>query len=135
MKLTREQLDSRIATEDGFVRWFADQFMPEQLPEFHAEFTREKLHAAARRARRTAVHFGFADPPSQAHFAALMWRVAANFFVFPGFREIANDTGRSGPSRIARFYDEVTPDQAADAILEGDDTLLFLGPFDDQEAA
>lgn len=86
------------------------------------------------RARRTALHFGFTDPPSQAHFAILMWRVAASFFLFPGFREIVAETFTAGPSRVDRLYNQVTPEQAADAILNGDDALLFSGPFDDEDA-
>ncbi|MBL8481443.1 MAG: hypothetical protein JNJ60_04560 [Rhodocyclaceae bacterium] len=131
--ITQEQMEARIATEDGFVTWFSEQFMQANLAEFYAAFPAEKRMAAARRARRTALHFGFFDAPSQAHFVALMWRVGANFFMFPGFREIALDRQASGPSRIDRFYTEVTPDQAADAILKADDRLLFMGPFDDDQ--
>lgn len=134
LSLTRQQLDSRISTEAGFVPWFAEKFMQENLLEFYATFSEEKRMAAARRARRIAIHFGFTDAPSQAHFAALMWSVGANFFVFPGFREIAADRRASGPSRIDRFYTAVTPDQAADAIAQGDDSLLFMSPFDDEDA-
>lgn len=133
LKISQAQLDARIATESGFTQWFVDQFMPEELPEFHAEFTRDKLLATARRARRTAIDLGFDDPPSQAHFVALMWRLGANFFQFPGFQEIARDTATAGPVRVDRFYTQVTPDQAADAILNSDDTLLFISPLDDDE--
>ena len=134
LQMSPEQMASRINTEAGFALWFAEQFMPEHLVEFHAAFPREKRLAAAVRARRTALHFGFTDPPSQAHFAILMWRVAANFFLFPGFREIVAETDTDGPSRIDRLYKQVTPDQAADAILKGDDALLFSGPLDDEDA-
>lgn len=134
LQMSPEQMASRINTEAGFALWFAEQFMPEHLVEFHAAFPREKRLAAAVRARRTALHFAFTDPPSQAHFAILMWRVAANFFLFPGFREIVAETYTDGPSRIDRLYKQVTPDQAADAILKGDDALLFSGPLDDEDA-
>ena len=134
LQMSPEQMASRINTEAGFALWFAEQFMPEHLVEFHAAFPREKRLAAAVRARRTALHFAFTDPPSQAHFAILMWRVAANFFLFPGFREIVAETDTDGPSRIDRLYQQVTPDQAADAILKGDDALLFSGPLDDEDA-
>ena len=134
LQMSPEQMASRINTEAGFALWFAEQFMPEHLVEFHAAFPREKRLAAAVRARRTALHFGFTDPPSQAHFAILMWRVAANFFLFPGFRESVAETYTDGPSRIDRLYKQVTPDQAADAILKGDDALLFSGPLDDEDA-
>lgn len=134
LQLSPEQMASRIETEAGFALWFAEQFMPVHLVEFHAAFPREKRLSAAVRARRTALHFGFSDPPSQAHFAILMWRVAANFFLFPGFREIVAQKYTDGPSRIDRLYNQVTPEQAADAILQGDDALLFSGPFDDEDA-
>lgn len=134
LQLSAEQMATRIKTEAGFALWFAEQFMPVHLVEFHAAFLREKRLAAAVRARRTALHFGFSDPPSQAHFAILMWRVAANFFLFPGFREIVAQRCTDGPSRIDRLYNQVTPEQAADAILHGDDALLFSGPFDDEDA-
>lgn len=135
LNITQAQLDARIATENGFTQWFVDKLMPEELPEFHAEFSRDKLLGCARRARRTAIHLGFDDPPSQAHFAGLMWRIGAGFFLFPGFREIARDTTTPGPVRIDRFYTQVTPDEAADAILNADDTLLWVSPFDDDEEA
>ena len=134
MQVTQAQLMSRIATEAGFAQWFATKFMEENLPEFHAAFPREKRVAAAVRARRIATHLGFTDPSSHTHFAALMWRVAANFFMFPGYRQIASDRAADGPSRIDRFYTEVTADQAADAILKGQDWLLFASPFDDEES-
>lgn len=135
LQLSTEKMDARVETEAGFALWFAEQFMPVHLVEFHAAFPREKRIAAAVRARRTALHFGFSDPGSQAHFAALMWRVAANFFLFPGFREIVAQRSVDGPTRIDRFYKLVTPEQAADAVLQGDDTLLFSGPFDDEDSA
>ena len=132
-QLNREQVDARIATEAGFAEWFAEKFMQEHLLEFYGEFGPAQRLDVARRARRTALHFGFDDPASQAHFAALMWRVCGNFFTFPGFREIAAQKTVDGPTRIAWFYTQVTPDQAADAILQGEDTWLFHSPLDDDE--
>ena len=134
LKFTQAQLGSRIASEGGFAQWYVDAFMPEHLADFHSQFGRAKLLAVAVRARRLALRFGFTDPGSQTHFVSLMWRLGGNFFLFPGYREIVGDTQTDGVTRIDRIYAEVTPDQAADAILNGHDGLLFESPLDDAEA-
>mgnify|MGYP006992415906 FL=1 len=135
LKISDSQLHSRIIHEEGFVSWFAENFMREQLANFYIAFPAEKRMAAARRARNAAIRLEITDPPSQVHFAALMWSLGANFFTFPGFREILEDVRMSGPARIHRVYTEVTADQAADAILHSDDSALFVDPDDSESAA
>jgi hypothetical protein len=68
-------------------------------------------------ARRVAIKHGFDDPPSQVHFVTLMFKIGPTFYKFPGFREITEAKGVSGPERIRRYYDEVSREQAAEAIL------------------
>lgn len=124
MRLSEKQKYARIATEPKFVAWYVDDFMPSQLPEVLRLFKRDKLVEMVAVGRRIAVDHGFTDPPSQAHFITLMWKIGAGFFTMPGFREIALDRTRPGPERINRFY-AVSEDQAADAILAADDAVWF----------
>jgi hypothetical protein len=123
--IRKEHMTLRISQEEGFVDWYVNDFMPEHLAEFHESFSNEDLYRMVRNGRKEAIAYGFDDPSSQVHFVTLMWKIGANFHHFPGFKEIASTTEQSGQKRIERFYNEVTDDQGAEAVLGANDRYWF----------
>ena len=74
--------------------------------------------------RTYARAFGIDDPASQAKFVTLMWQVGANFFEFPGFREIAHDRSLTAAQKIDGFYG-VPEDLAVEAIINPDERYWY----------
>ena len=74
--------------------------------------------------RNYARQLGFDDSESQAHFITFMWTIGANFFVQPGFWEIAKDEKLSGPEKIEKFYG-VPKQKAVHAIMNPDDRYWY----------
>lgn len=125
MEIREDQITIPISNEEGFLDWYVGEFIPEHLPEFHEALDNESLREMTKNARDEAIRCGFNDPSSQVHFVTMMWNIGPNFHHFPGFQEITNDVSQPGPERIERFYNEVTDDQAADAILGADDNYWY----------
>ncbi len=121
LKIRTEQLDAFLADESWFVRWYVEEFIPDHLPGFHETFDDRELREMTALARRTAIEKGFGDPPSQVHFVTLMFKIGPTFFKFPGFKEITEAPDLPGPERIRRYYEDVTSEQAAEAILGAED--------------
>lgn len=121
LRIRQEQLDVFLADESWFVQWYVSSFMPDHLPGFHETFDDQELKEMVTRGRRRAIEQGFDDPPSQVHFVTLMFKIGPTFYQFPGFREITETKGVAGPERIRRYYEEVSEEQAAEAILGAED--------------
>ncbi|MFA5983579.1 MAG: hypothetical protein WC782_06155 [Methylococcaceae bacterium] len=111
------QLTAPIANESGFVNWFVDTFMPGFLDEFHDTIARDILIKRTRYGRNKALSFGFKDPISHTHFVWLMWEIGPDFFTFPGFKEIVEDTTKPEMQRIDAFYQ--VPDKLDKAAMFG----------------
>lgn len=128
LTIRKDQMSVGISDEKAFIDWYVNEFMPDHLPEFHESFSSEDLGRMVRRGRNEAIKYGFDDPPSQAHFVTLMWKLGPNFHHFPGFREIAEDRGQPGPERIGRFY-QVSDEEGGEAVLGADDRYWFPETF------
>jgi len=104
LKLNPQQMLLRIAPASGFVDWYVNDFMPQQLPDYHQAIAPDTLSEMVKNGRNQADGYGFKDPVSQVHFVTLMWHIGPNFHQQPGFREIAQNTRQPGPERIDNFY-------------------------------
>lgn len=119
--IRKDQSDAFLADKSWFVQWYVSRFIPDHLPGFHETLDDQDLKEMVTYGRHKAIELGFDDPPSQVHFVTLMFKIGPTFYKFPGFREITETKGISGPERIRRYYEEVTSDQAAEAILGAED--------------
>lgn len=127
MRISKATQYADMASENGFVEWYIDEFMPDYLAEFKASVALDELVAMLRWAHGTALDFGFTDFPSLTHFVTLMWKIGPTFHEFPGFREIAHDRKRPAPDRVEQIF-AVNEDQASAAILNADDRAWFTRP-------
>ncbi|PPD18745.1 MAG: hypothetical protein CTY18_10725 [Methylomonas sp.] len=117
--LRDDQLTLPIADETGFTNWFVDDFMPEFLDDFHQSLPRSRLIQRACYGRNLALRFGFKDPVSHTHFVYLMWEIGPDFFTFPGFKDIAEESSKPEQQRIDAFYQ--VPAELDKAAMFGSD--------------
>lgn len=114
----------RIVSEEGFVGWYVNEFMPDNLPEFHQALSTTSLEGMVRFGRKTAITHGFSEPDSIFHFVTLMWVVGPNFMDFAGFKETLERKDLDDARRINALY-SVDRELAADAIVNADDTAWW----------
>lgn len=119
LRLTSRQMTAHLDDDTAFAQWYVEQFMKAQLPQFYWAVSPEGREEMVVNGRRYARSFGILDAPSAMHFVTLMWVIAPNFFVQPGFAEIAANTALSGPEKIDAFY--AVPDKAAAHAIENPD--------------
>lgn len=124
MRLTRRQMTAPLREDGAFADWYVENFMRSHLPQFYWSLSPEGRTEMVTNGREYARHFGFVDPVCQMQFITLMWTLGANFFVFDGFRQIAEDVTGDEAQRIAAFYD-VDPDLAAQAVMNPDDRYWY----------
>ncbi|MGL4309555.1 MAG: hypothetical protein ACRCSU_03630 [Paracoccaceae bacterium] len=122
--LTTNQMMSGIARDEDFAEWFVEDVMKQHIPDPYYAVSPEGLREMTVNGRDYARKCGITDFPSQAHFVILMWKIGANFWLQPGFREVAMNTAMLGPDKIDRFY-AVPKDQAVHAIMNCNDTYWY----------
>lgn len=114
----------RIVSENGFVDWYVNKFMPDNLPEFHQALSTTSLEDMVRSGRKTAIAYGFSEPDSIFHFVTLMWIVGPNFMDFSGFKEALENKDLDDAGRIDALYN-VDSELSAEAIINADDTAWW----------
>lgn len=119
-----DQLKMNITEENGFVRWYVHQFMPDHVPYLHEAMDEATLERMIRNGRKQAIAMGFSEPGAQVHFVTLMCKIGANFYQFPGFKEIAEATHLPDQERIEAFY-QVSDEQGGAAFEGADDRFWF----------
>ncbi len=124
VRFTRKQMMAHVDRDEDFADWYVDEFMRKNLPDPYYSVSSEGKREMTINGRTYARELGFDDSESQAHFITFMWTIGANFFLHPGFREIANDRSLSGSEKIDRFY-AVPKDQAVHAIMNPDDRYWY----------
>lgn len=127
LKISRQQQLAFIKSDEAFVQWYTESFMPDNLPHFYHDIENAMLRRMVLNGRRIAESKGFPDPNTQAHFITFMWSVGANFFEFPIFAAIINRPDLQPTEKIDRLY-EVDGDAAAEVILQADDGAWFRVP-------
>ncbi len=118
------QMLGPMAHDDEFAEWFVEDIMKRHIPDPYFAVSAEGLREMTVNGRVYARKCGIADTASQAHFLILMWKIGANFWLQPGFREVAMNPTIDGPTKITRFY-EVPEDQAVHAIMHPDDRYWY----------
>ena len=125
-RFSRHQMMAHIRTDADFAEWYVESFMKANLPDYYFAISDEGKREMTLNGRDHARRFDIRDVPSQAHFITLMWKIGANFFTQPGFREVLADRSLSGPARIDRLY-SVPREQAMYAIMNPDDRYWYPG--------
>lgn len=126
LKLHPQQMSLRIVPEAGFIDWYVNDFMPEQLPDYYRAIAPGTLGEMVKNGRDQALKHGFKDPANQAHFITLMWHIGANFHHAPGFKAIAQAGQSPESERINAFY-QVSEAHWDDAVKKADDRHWFSG--------
>jgi hypothetical protein len=119
LELRDDQLTLPIASEDGFVTWFVEEFMPDFLLEFYETLDYSILLERARYGRNKALSFGFKNPVSHTHFVWLMWEIGPDFYTFPGYKAIVEDQQKSEIQRVDSLYTAISNEQHRNAMLNG----------------
>jgi len=104
LKLRSDQMTLGIKEETDFIRWFVNDYMPENLPHIHQVFTPEELNTLVRNGRNQAIQHGFHQPVNQTHFITFMWNIGANFYDTPAFKPILENNLLSESEKIKQFY-------------------------------
>jgi len=124
LKMRLSQMLMHIMSEEGFVDWYVNKFMPDNLPEFHQNLSTTSLEDMVRSGRKIAIAHGFSEPDSIFHFVTLMWIVGPNFMDFAGFKEALEHKDLSDAQCIDALY-SVDRELAAEAIVNADDTAWW----------
>lgn len=122
--LSTDQMMGALARDDDFAEWFVEDVMKQHIPEPYFAVSPEGLREMTINGRQYARDCGITDFASQAHFVILMWKISANFWLQPGFREVAMNTSLAGPDKIAAFY-AMPEDQAVHAIMHPDERYWY----------
>lgn len=127
MRLTRRQFrDGYVGQDDKFAEWFVEEIMKDLLPEYYLNISHEGKREMVINGRRYAREFGLKDPEAQAHFIRLMWMIGANFYTFPGFRDVLARDDLQDMERIDSFFDgTVSEQEAVQAIMKADESYWF----------
>ena len=123
LKLRLEQLTYRIREEADFIDWYVNDFMPDQLPEYHTLFDVDTLKEMTKNGRDRAIKHGFNQPISHSHFITLMWHIGADFYQQPGFKAIA-ESNEPEAERIDAFY-QLSDDLWDEAGEQADERFWF----------
>ena len=124
LSISRSQIDAPLDGDESFAQSYIDGFMRTHLPGFYWSLSPESRFEMVIQGRHYARSFGIADRHSQMMFITMMWQIGPNFFVFPGFAEVAQVQGLSGPQKIDGFYAVPKP-QAIAAIHGADDRWWY----------
>lgn len=122
--MSHDQMLGPMARDDAFANWFVEDVMKQHIPDPYYAVSAEGLREMTVNGRHYARQCGISDVPSQAHFVILMWKIGANFWLQPGFREVAQDAGLGGPEKIDAFY-AVPQEDAVHAIMHPDDRYWY----------
>ncbi|MFW5444394.1 MAG: hypothetical protein ACKE51_08825 [Methylococcaceae bacterium] len=114
-----DQLTIPIANEQGFVDWYIECFMPENLTKYHRMFDEETRRKRVKHGRDIAIRYSLNDAISQVQFIALMWRFGAHFYRYPGFWAVTQQTDNAGPERIDQYY--LLSDNEFAAVMVGEE--------------
>lgn len=118
------QMMAALADDKDFAEWFVEDVMKKHIPAPYYAVSPEGLREMTINGRGYARRYGITDMPSQAHFVILMWKISANFFLQPGFHEVAVTLGLPGPQKIDAFY-AVSKDEAVHAIMHPDERYWY----------
>lgn len=124
MKFQDHQMMAMLREDEDFAEWYVESFMRKHLQNYYYEISDVGKREMVINGRNYARGFGIEDEQSQAMFVTLMWQVAANFFEFPGFAEVARDRTLTGPEKIDGFY-AVPEEQAVAAIMNPDERYWY----------
>ncbi|MQQ08042.1 hypothetical protein GFB49_06225 [Epibacterium sp. SM1979] len=124
LQISRQVQQARVQKDPDFAEWYVEQVMRTQLQQFYWAVSNQGKREMVINGRHWARRYGLSDSEAQAHFISLMWKVGANFFVFPGFVDVVQDTSRNDMSRVEAFY-QVDQEQAAEAIIGSDDRFWY----------
>lgn len=124
ISIKNDLLTLNISTEQGFVQWYVHRFMPDHVPDLHQAMDNATLEKMIRNGRNQAISMGFYQPSGQVHFVTLMCKIGANFYDFPGFKEIAQATHLPEEERVEAFY-QVSDEQGAAAFEASNDRYWF----------
>jgi hypothetical protein len=124
LTLHPEQMTLSITEETDFVTWYVNEFMPSELPDYHALFDFEQLSEMIKNGRNQAIQHGFNTPLSQSHFITLMWHLGANFYQDPKFKAIALAKEQPEAERIDAIY-QISQQHWEEIKQHADDLLWF----------
>jgi hypothetical protein len=119
-----DQMMGGVIRDDDFAEWFVEDVMKQHIPDPYYAVSPEGLREMTINGRQYARQCGITDFPSQAHFLILMWKISANYWLQPGFREVAMNPTIAGPDKIDALY-AVPKDQAVHAIMHPDDRYWY----------
>jgi hypothetical protein len=122
--ISTDQKLGPLSRDDAFAEWFVEDVMRQHIPDPYYAVSPEGLRDMTINGRNYARQCGIADFESQAHFVILMWKISANFWLQPGFREVAMHPMMTGPDKIEAFY-AVPQDQAVHAIMNPDERYWY----------
>jgi hypothetical protein len=122
--ISTDQMMGQMARDEDFAEWFVEDLMKQHIPAPYYAVSPEGLREMTINGRQYARKCGISDFESQAHFVILMWKISANFWLQPGFREVAQNPTIAGPDKIERFY-AVPQDQAVFAIMHPDERYWY----------
>ncbi|MGH0004280.1 hypothetical protein ACQU0X_29775 [Pseudovibrio ascidiaceicola] len=124
MKFNNEQMLANLHEDADFAEWYVEDFMKKNLQNYYFAVSDEGKREMVINGRNYARRFGFNNPEWQFHFVTLMWKVAANFWQFPGFKEVAEDQKTPEEERIDQFYN-LPKDLAVEAIMNPDERYWY----------
>jgi hypothetical protein len=122
--LNAHTMRASLDDDHAFAEWFVEDVMRQYIPDPYYSVSPEGLREMTINGRSYARKCGISDFDSQAHFVILMWKIGANFWLQPGFREIASNPTIDGPTKIDRFY-ALPEDQAVHAIMNPDERYWY----------
>lgn len=124
LRITEEQMRAFGSNDADFADWFVNDYMRTEMPEY-LDIRAGNLKKMVLNGRRYAEGFGLDDVEAQVHFVTLMFKVGPDFFRFDGFAEILSQTERPPLERIEAIYNDVTSQQAEEALRKSDSRYWY----------
>jgi hypothetical protein len=122
--ISKNQRMAGVTDDTDFAEWYVEEFMKVHVSDMYYQLSHDGKREMVLNGRRYAIERGFLDPESQAHFITFMWKVGANFFLQPGFREVAEDEDMTPEAKVDAFYN-MDQDQAVHAIMNPDERYWY----------
>lgn len=121
LRISKDQLEELRQDDAIFTKWYIDTIMKNYFPQYYFSVSDEGKREMVLNGRRYAREHGLETAEAQGHFLGLMWDIGANFYLFPGFRDVLKRTDLEGMEKINLLFDGGVTDAHSRAAINGSD--------------
>jgi len=125
-RVSENQLEDMRRDDGVFAEWYIEKIMKNYLPQYYFSVSDEGKTEMVLNGRRFAREHGLNTAEAQGHFLSLMWDIGANFYLFPGFRDVLKRSDIEEMEKINLLFEGgVTDTQSRAAISGSDDSYWY----------